>query len=141
MLKLAQERCRRHNLKRRLRFLFGSALSLELEANSFDLVVSTLLISELQPEELEVLLKEAARMVKPGGLVAVGGEGEVRAGLIGTLASMIRRASFWIVSKLTTLKSHPHHRVAQAMKNAGLHPRYKVSFMRGLLVLYVAEAE
>ncbi|UCE11406.1 MAG: class I SAM-dependent methyltransferase [Candidatus Thorarchaeota archaeon] len=141
MLKLAQERCRRYNLKRRLRFFLGSALSLDIEAHTFDIVVSTLLISELQPKELERLLQEAARMVKPGGLVAIGGEGEVRAGLIGAFTSMIRRASFWIVSKLTTLISHPHHRVAQAMKNAGLNPRYKVSFLQGMLVLFVAEAE
>ncbi|MHA1959055.1 MAG: class I SAM-dependent methyltransferase [Candidatus Thorarchaeota archaeon] len=140
MLKLARKRCRKNNLKRRLRFTLGNALDIDLEANSFDIVVSTLLISELQPEELESLLSKAARTVKPGGLVAVGGEGEVRTGFIGTITSLVRRISFWIVSRLTTLKSHPHHRVAMAMKTVGLHPKYKVSFMRGLLVLYVAEA-
>ncbi|MGY5854578.1 MAG: class I SAM-dependent methyltransferase [Candidatus Thorarchaeota archaeon] len=140
MLSIARQESAKRNLGRRLKFVVRDALELNLSEEQFDLVVSTLLISELQPAELTEFVANAARFVKPGGILAIGGEDRLRGGVIGRIFSIIRRVSYWIVSRVTELGPHPHHRVPDAMKSAGLDPKYKVLFLKGLLTLYVAEA-
>ena len=140
MLSIAQRASEKRNLGRRLKFVIGDALKLDISEDLFDLVVSTLMISELQPAELNLFVENAAKFVKPGGIIAIGGEAKPHGRFIGRLVSIIRRISFWIVSRLTELGPHPYHKVPAAMKAAGLIPKYKVLFLKGLLILYVAEA-
>ncbi len=139
MLSIARRESEKRNLGRRLRFETGNALDLDISIEPFDLVVSTLMTSELQPDELHRFMNRAAKLVKPDGIVAIGDEGYPTGIVFGRIMGAIRRVSYWIVSRLTELKSHTYHGIPAAMKSAGLRPKYKVRFMNGLLTLYVAE--
>ena len=140
MLKIAKERSRRHNLGRRIDFRQGNVVNLQLENDSFDLVVSTFVVSELQSEDLVSFLSEARRVAAPGGLIAIGAEGLPAGGNIGRFFSLIRRLSYRVAAKLSQVEPHPVHEIARAMKAAGITPKYRVRFLGGLLELYVAEA-
>jgi len=140
MLAVAQEKSRKRNLGRRVEFKLGNALNLDSVKDSFDIVVSTLLISELQENELQKFIHAVSNHVKSGGIVAIGGEGRPRGIIFARIIDVIRRISYLVVRKLTGLGYHPYHKIAAVMKGAGMIPKYKVQFMGGLLVLYVAEA-
>jgi ubiquinone/menaquinone biosynthesis C-methylase UbiE len=140
MLAVAQKKSKKRNLGRRVEFRLGSALDLSFAKDPFDIVVSTLMISELQEEEVQRFVQAASNHVKSGGAVVIGGEAEPHGILFAHIINLVRRISYWIARKLTGLRYHPYHKVAAAMKNAGLILKYKVLFMGGLLVLYVAEA-
>ncbi len=140
MLSIAQQESAKRNLGRRVKFIVGDALNLDISEEPFDLVVSTLMISELQPAELNEFVASAAKFVRPGGVLAIGGEARTRGAFFGRIVSTIRRISYWIVSRVTELGPHPYHRVPATMKAAGLNPKYKILFLKGLLTLYVAEA-
>ena len=140
MLAVAQKKSKTKNLGRRVEFKLGNALNPSSVERSFDVVVSTLMISELQEDDVQKFVQVAANHVKPGGTVVIGGEGEPRGILFARIMNQIRRVSYFIVGKLTGLGYHPYHKIAKAMKNTGLILKYKVRFMGGLLVLYVAEA-
>ena len=140
MLTVAQQKSTKRNLGRRVEFKLGDALNLDSVKDSFDIIISTLLISELQEEELQKFMHTVAGHVKSGGIVAIGGEGKPHGTLFARVVDVIRRISYLIVRIVTGLRYHPYHNVAAAMRKAGLIPKYKVQFMGGLLVLYVAEA-
>lgn len=139
MLEIAKENSKKHNLSRRLDFRLGNVTALELDNDSFDLVVSSLVVSELQPEEVGLLFSEAARVGVSGGWVVIGTEGLPKGRTIGRFFSLIRRLSYMVVSRLSRIRAHPVHEIAPAMRSAGLAAKYRVQFLGGLLELYVAE--
>jgi ubiquinone/menaquinone biosynthesis C-methylase UbiE len=140
MLQVAELRAKKHNLARRIDFKYGDATSLEFDDGAFDVVVSTLMVSELNPKQLAAFMQEAARVVALGGKVVVGGEGLPRSRFVKPLVELIRSLSFKLVSRLSDVKSHPHYDISVAMRSAGLKPRFRVSIMGGLYELFVAEA-
>ncbi|MFX1602038.1 MAG: class I SAM-dependent methyltransferase [Promethearchaeota archaeon] len=139
MLDVARERSRNHNLGRRIDFQHGDVTELKLHDDSFDLVVSTLVASELQSDNLARFLSEARRVAVTGGRIAIGTEGLPAGRTIGGFFSLIRGLSYRIAAKLSQLKPHPVHEIIRAMKAAGITPKYRVRFLGGLLELYVAE--
>ncbi|MFW9845894.1 MAG: class I SAM-dependent methyltransferase [Candidatus Thorarchaeota archaeon] len=141
MLMVAEKRLKKHNLGKWVSFQYGNATRLEFEDNSFQLVSSTLMISELQPTEITKFMSEISRVSMPNALIAIGGEGVPRNSVVAKIISLIRRLSFGIVSRTTQVKSHPHHDIPHAMRVAGLTPKYRVSFLGGLLELNVAEVK
>ncbi|MFW9887413.1 MAG: class I SAM-dependent methyltransferase [Candidatus Thorarchaeota archaeon] len=140
MLQIAEEHVKRHNLTRRIHLKYGDATSLEFDDGSFDVVVSTLMVSELRPRQLKDFLREAARVVVPGGEVVIGGEGIPESKFIGRFFGLIRSFAFRLVSRWSDIESHPHHNIPAAMSSAGLNPKYKVILMGGLFELFLAEA-
>jgi len=141
MLAIAEKRVKKHNLGKWVQFQQGDATKLEFKDESFDLVLSTLMISELQPAEIADFLSEVLRVSAPNAQIAIGGEGIPRNRLLAAIFGLIRRLSFGIVTRTSTVKLHPHHDIPRAMKAAGLSPRYRVSFLGGLLELTVAEVK
>lgn len=141
MLAIAEERSKKRNLGRWVRFQTGDATRLEFEDNSFQLVSSTLMVSELQQLEISKFMSEVARVSMPNALIAIGGESVPRNRLLAKIFNLIRRLSFSIVSRTSQVKSHPYHDIPHAMRAAGLYPKYRVSFLGGLLELNVAEVK
>jgi ubiquinone/menaquinone biosynthesis C-methylase UbiE len=139
MLEIAKERSRRHNLGRRIDFQHGNVTELKLQNDSFDLVVSTLVASELQSDNLVTFLSEARRVAITGGRIAIGTEGLPSGRTIGGFFSLIRRLSYRLAAMFSHVKPHPIHEIPRAMKAAGIIPSYRVRFLGGLLELYVAE--
>ena len=78
MLNVAKNRIEKLNLEKKVKLYHSESGMVEMNAlfedNSFDLVTSTLLISELYDEELSWLLKEIRRILKPSGTVVIAGE-------------------------------------------------------------------
>ncbi|MHA2602255.1 MAG: methyltransferase domain-containing protein [Candidatus Thorarchaeota archaeon SMTZ1-83] len=140
LLEIARNRSRKHNLGRWIDFRVGDVTDLPLNNDSFDLVVSTLVASELQSKDFEMLLSEARRVVVPGGRIAIGAEGLPRGRTVAGFFSLIRRLSFRLVSKFSRVRPHKVHEIAGAMSLVGITPKYRVRFLGGLLELYVAEA-
>jgi ubiquinone/menaquinone biosynthesis C-methylase UbiE len=140
MLQVAERRVKKYNLARRIALKYGDARSLEFADGVFDVVVSTLMVSELQPEQLKAFLNEAARVVVPGGQVVVGGEGFPNSRFMRPLFELIRSLSFKLVSRLSDVKSHQQYNIPVVMISAGLKPKYRVSIMGGLYELFIAEA-
>jgi ubiquinone/menaquinone biosynthesis C-methylase UbiE len=66
-LKLAAARASARGLA--VRFLQADAAATGLEAGTFDLVTSTMLVHEVPLETLAGIFREAARLLKPGGLL------------------------------------------------------------------------
>jgi len=139
MLEIARKRSRKHNLGRRIDFRHGDVIEPQLHDDSFDLVVSTFVVSELQSEDLVTFFSEARRVAVPGGRIAIGTEGLPARRTIGRFFSLIRRLSYRIAAKFSQVDPHPVHEIARAMKAAGITPKYRVRFLGGLLELYVAE--
>ncbi|MFX1369887.1 MAG: class I SAM-dependent methyltransferase [Promethearchaeota archaeon] len=141
MLAIADARSKKHNLSKRLEFQHGDATQLNFENETFTLVLSTLMISELQSAELAKFLSEASRVSMPNALIVIGGEGVPRNRFVSFFFGLIRRISFSIVSRVSHVKPHPCHDIPQAMRSAGLSPMHRVSFLGGLLELVIAEAK
>ncbi|MHA2068075.1 MAG: class I SAM-dependent methyltransferase [Candidatus Thorarchaeota archaeon] len=140
MLQVAVDRVTKHNLARRIDFKYGDATQLEFDDDTFDVVVSTLMVSELRHDQLKTFLSEAARVTSPGGQVIIGGEGIPQSRFAGPFFELIRGLSFRLVSRLSDVESHPHYDIPDAMRFSGLNPKYRVSIMGGLFELFVAEA-
>jgi ubiquinone/menaquinone biosynthesis C-methylase UbiE len=68
-LRLAAERCNRHGLA--IRFRQADAAATGLESGAAGLVTATMLIHELPLEVLAATLREAARLLAPGGLLRI----------------------------------------------------------------------
>ncbi|MGD9380907.1 MAG: methyltransferase domain-containing protein [Candidatus Thorarchaeota archaeon] len=141
MLAIAEKRSKKHNLGKWVEFHHGDATKLEFEDRTFDLVSSTLMISELQSSEIAEFISEASRVSVPNAQVVIGGEGVPKNRLMALFFGLIRRLSFNIVARTSQVKSHPHHDIPRAMKAAGLSPQYRVKFLGGLLELTVAEVK
>ncbi|MFW9943739.1 MAG: class I SAM-dependent methyltransferase [Candidatus Sifarchaeia archaeon] len=139
MLEIARKRSRKHNLGRRIDFRQGDVVELELHNDSFDLVVSTLVVSELQSDSLVTFFSEAKRVAVSGGRIAIGAEGLPAGRTIGILFSLIRRLSYRIAARFSHVEPHEVHDIPRAMKAASIIPKYRVRFLGGLLELFVAE--
>jgi ubiquinone/menaquinone biosynthesis C-methylase UbiE len=139
MLQIAEGRVKKHNLARRIDLKYGDATSLEFDDAGFDVIVSTLMVSELDSKQLAAFMLEAARVVVPGGKVVVGTEGLPKSRLVKPLFELVRSLSFKLVSRFSDVKSHPHYNIPAAMRSAGLKPKFRVSVMGGLYELFVSE--
>lgn len=72
MLKQAQLRARRYpELASKLEFRRMNAVEMEFADESFEFALSTSLIEHLHPEDVDIHLREAWRVLKPGGRYAV----------------------------------------------------------------------
>ena len=58
------------SLQPRVRFSQANALSSQLQAGSFDLVTSTMLLHEMPEDAVRALIVETGRLLSPGGVVA-----------------------------------------------------------------------
>ena len=76
MLAVARKRISDSGLKDRIKLYNAGAVEIEslFPENNFDLIVSTLVFSELYGEERELVLKQIKKLLKPGGIFILAGE-------------------------------------------------------------------
>ena len=76
MLAIAERRVSQRNLtdKVQLREMSAVAMDKGFADESFDKIVSTLVFSELYPDEQRFVLREARRILRPGGLLIIADE-------------------------------------------------------------------
>lgn len=103
---------------------------------SFDLIVATLVFSELSPNEQRHVLKACVRLLAPGGRLLVAdevipGHGPTR--LLYYLVRLPLTVLTWLLTRTTT---HPLRNFEQLLADTDLHSRVVCSYLGGSLVLY-----
>jgi demethylmenaquinone methyltransferase/2-methoxy-6-polyprenyl-1,4-benzoquinol methylase len=141
MLSQARERIRAEGLASRVTLLELGAVDLDREypTSSFDAVTSTLVFSELSDDEIDYVLAECRRILRPGGRLLLADE-VMPGSAPGRLATFLVRLPFVLLAFVLT--QNTTHRVAgldERIRRAGLILREDVRYLAGTLQLYIAE--
>jgi len=120
VLEIAEQRVRSAGLTESVELAeMGVAELSEEEAQRYDAVMSGLCLSELSEAEVSYALKEAARILRPGGLVLVADEIKPQGRVNRLIHALLRTplAAFtYIITQQTT---HPASKLPEKMKAAG----------------------
>jgi demethylmenaquinone methyltransferase/2-methoxy-6-polyprenyl-1,4-benzoquinol methylase len=141
MLSQARERIRAEGLASRVTLLELGAVDLDREypTSSFDAVTSTIVFSELSDDEIDYVLAECRRILRPGGRLLIADE-VMPGSALGRLATFLVRLPFVLLAFVLT--QNTTHRVAgldERIRHAGLILREDVRYLAGTLQLYIAE--
>lgn len=121
-----------------LRRMAASEIDRKFDAQSFDVIVSTLVFSELNEMEQRYVLAAARRLLKPGGRLLLADE-VVPEGGWSRLAFYAVRLPLavltWLLTRTTTTALHG---VNQRLSDAGFRPYVVRSHLAGSLRLIVA---
>lgn len=102
MLTVAREKIRAAGLGERIELLeMGVAQMDGLPSETFDLVVSTLVFSEFSPDETRYALRQAHRLLRPGGRIALADETRPR-GLFKRFIYHLVRTPLLLITYLLT---------------------------------------
>ncbi len=115
----------------------ASMLTDHFRPGSFDVIVSTLVFSELFENERRFVLEECHTLLAPGGRLIIADE-VVPAGLLSRLIYYLVRLPLvlitWLLTRTTT---HPLRRLPQELAAAGFRAESVASFLAGSLQLFV----
>lgn len=119
-----------------LRYMDATLIGECFPAASFDLIVSTLVFSELAPNEQRFVLEACEKLLKPGGRLLIADE--VIPGLaLGRLVFYLVRLPLalltWLLTRTTTVALRAFD---VQLDHAGFHADRAASFLGGSLVLY-----
>jgi SAM-dependent methyltransferase len=138
MLDQAKRRIEGEQLGDRVEFvqIDASLIGERFDPGSFDLIVSTLVFSELPPDEQEFVLQACAGLLAPGGTILLADE-FVPAGWFQRLWYTLIRLPLvfvtWILTRTTTAAlSHPD----DLFGRTGFRPERLLTFLGGSLALY-----
>ncbi|MFQ6101323.1 MAG: corrinoid protein-associated methyltransferase CpaM [Anaerolineae bacterium] len=140
MLEVARERIAAEGLEEQveLHHLDASLIADHFSPGTFDLIVSTLVFSELPPDEQRYVLQAARWLLAPGGRLAIADE-VVPEGILARLAWAAVRLPLalvtWLLTRTTT---HALHGFPTLLTEAGFAPRVASSYLGGSLQLFVA---
>lgn len=98
----------------------------DLQASSFDAVVSTLVLTELSDDERRFALKHSSRVLRPGGVIIIADEvvpRKVIQRLFQTLVRIPMLALTYLVSRTST---HPIEDLPAELKTAGFTIRKEI---------------
>jgi demethylmenaquinone methyltransferase/2-methoxy-6-polyprenyl-1,4-benzoquinol methylase len=142
MLAQAKQRVREADAGQRiiLRELGAVDVDTGFEDGSFDVVVSSLLFSELSDEEIEYVLAECKRVLAPGGRLMVADE-VLPGSVLGNLATYLLRLPFAVAAYALTQSTT--HRVAGLpgkIERAGFELVETESWLAGTLQLFVSRS-
>jgi 2-polyprenyl-3-methyl-5-hydroxy-6-metoxy-1,4-benzoquinol methylase len=138
MLDQAKRRIEEERLGERVEFvqIDASLIGERFDPGSFDVIVSTLVFSELPPDEQEFVLQACAGLLAPGGTILLADEfvpvGRFRR-LWYTLIRLPLVFVTWILTRTTTAAlSHPD----DLFRRTGFRPERLLTFLGGSLALY-----
>ena len=112
---------------------------------SFDRIVSTLVFSELPPDEQRYVLEACARLLAPGGRLLIADEVVPTSRLARLLYVLVRLPLMLLTWLLTRTTTHALRDFEALLTQTGFRVRHRLAYLGGSLVLYeavpVAEAE
>jgi len=119
-----------------LKYMDASLVGERFPPGSFDLIVSTLVFSELPPDEQDFVLEACGKLLAPGGRLLIADE-VIPGGLLRKSLFYIVRAPLtlltWLLTRTTTAALRDFD---SSLAGAGFHAREEASYLGGSLVLY-----
>jgi ubiquinone/menaquinone biosynthesis C-methylase UbiE len=120
-----------------LQLMDASLIGDRFEADSFDLVVSSLAFSEMTPQTRAYVLKACGRILAPGGKLAILDEVQpdnVLSRLIYFTVRIPLRVATWLLTRTTT---HTLQSFEETLSNAGFKSEVSASYLSGSLKLFI----
>lgn len=108
---------------------------------SFDLIVSTLVFSELPPDVQRYALEACATLLAPGGRLVIADEVIPRRPLARPLFYLVRGPLMLITWLLTRTSTAALHDFDRLLDQTGFHARPAASYLGGSLVIYEASPQ
>lgn len=119
-----------------VRHLDATLIGERFAPESFDLIVASLVLSELPPDQARYVLEQAARLLAPGGRILVVDEVMPRKGLRRLMYTLVRAPLVVLTWLLTRTTTHPLRDAEGVFAAAGLSARPLYTTLGGTLVLY-----
>jgi len=138
MLSEAEKKVTQQKLEERvnLKYMDATLIGERFAQASFDLVVSTLVFSELPPDEQRYVLQACKKLLAPGGRLLIADE-VVPSQALAKLAFYLVRLPLVLVTWLLTRTSTAVLRDFEAsLRQAGFHTYRAASYLGNSLVLY-----
>ena len=143
MLSQATRRVRQAGVEEQVSLREMGAVELDgvFEDGTFDAVVSTLVFSELSPDEIAYTLAESWRMLRPGGQLLIADEvlPDSTLGRIG--AFFLRLPCAVLAYVLTQNTTHQVAGLREQIEAHGFRIVKKADYLAGTLCLFVARKE
>lgn len=120
MLQVAEKKIRAEGLFDRIELLeMGISGMDHFKDLSFDLVVSTLVFSELSPDELRYALKHSYRLLKPGGRIVIADEVRPKGPAKRFLHSVVRLPMLIVTFAITQTATRALHGLEEGIRETG----------------------
>ncbi len=119
-----------------VRHLDATLIGERFSPASFDLIVASLVLSELPPDQARFVLEQAARLLTPEGRILVVDEIIPRRSLSRFLYTLIRTPLLVLTWLLTRTTTHPLDDAGALFTRAGVDARPLYTTLGGSLVLY-----
>jgi ubiquinone/menaquinone biosynthesis C-methylase UbiE len=120
----------------KLKYMDASMIGEHFKSASFDLIVSTLVFSELPPDELRFVLEACKKLLAPGGRLLIADE-IIPAGALGRLLFYVVRLPLTLITWLLTRTTTSALRGFESLLNqTGFQARVAASYLGKSLVLY-----
>ncbi len=121
-----------------LKMMDASLIGERMPEASFDLIVSTLVFSELPPDMQRHVLAACARLLAPGGRLLIADEVRPARTLPRVLFSLVRGPLVLLTWLLTRTTTAALHNFEARLEEAGYHSRRMATHLGGSLVLFEA---
>jgi 2-polyprenyl-3-methyl-5-hydroxy-6-metoxy-1,4-benzoquinol methylase len=143
MLAEAQQKVAAQNLtgKVDLHFMDAALIAERFPEGSFDLIVSTLVFSELPSEEQMFVLEACKCLLRPGGRVFIADEVIPDKAWRKLIFTLVRGPLVLLTWLLTRTSTKALHNFDATLAESGFRPQRAASYLGGSLVLYTAAVE
>jgi len=119
-----------------LKYLDAVSIGEHFPPRSFDLIVSTLVFSELAPDEMRYVLEACARLLAPGGRLLIADEVIPSRRFSRFFFHLVRLPLVLVTWLLTRTSTTPLRGFDSLLAQMGFGSRKAASFLSGSLVLY-----
>jgi ubiquinone/menaquinone biosynthesis C-methylase UbiE len=140
MLNEAQKKVAARNFEERvaLKYMDAAIIGDRFPAASFDLIVFSLVFSELPPDEQRYVLEACARLLAPGGRLLIADE-VIPSGLLTQLIYYLIRLPLvlltWLITRTTTKALREFDKL---LAQTGFRPNIGAAYLGNSLILYTA---
>jgi len=138
MLGEAEKKATVQNLKEcvTLKHMDATLIGARFSEASFDLIVSTLVFSELPPDEQRYVLEACSKLLAPGGQLLIADEVSPTRPLEKLLFYLVRLPLVVLTWLLTRTSTTALHDFEALLRQTGFRARTVLSYLGGSLVLY-----